>query len=370
MSFSLPKIKEITITIHWSFWLLFFGLVFVSALLGDVVAILYVIAFVGLIGAMLLHELFRSLASQYFDYPVHEIILYPLGGIAQIEDMPESPKEEFLISLSGLITYFVMAGIVYGLGFAFKAINFVAFENYFGYSLHYYINVYALMLLILGGFNLLIPAIPFDAGRLVRSIFAIDKSYLDATQTTVQISKVLALLIGLSGFFFDLRLLLVAVVIYIANVDELQDIGVRYLLDDIKVKHVMTSKLDSVESDLTILEFFDYILNKGHQGYLVLDEQGHYLGVITLADARKVEVDKRDKVKVSEVMQTDILAVKKEQYANEALKIMRTKDIGRVFVEDPKSPQKYIGIITRSDIIDYLEVKGVKNDKDTPTRRS
>lgn len=370
MSLSLPKIKSITISIHWSFWLLFLGLIFVSILLGNVIAILFVIAFIGLIGAMLLHEIIRTLVSQHFDYPVHEIILYPVGGIVQVEDMPEDSKEELLISLSGLITYFVIGGIVYGLGFAFRAMNFVAFENYFGYPLHFYLNMYALMLFILGGFNLLVPAIPFDAGRLFRSILAIDRSYLDATQTMVQVSKVLALLIAISGYFVDLRLLLVAVLIYIANVDELQDISIRYLLDDIKVKHVMTKKLDSVDPDLTILEFFDFILNKGHQGYLVLDDQGQYLGVITLSDARTVEIEKRDKVKVSDVMQPDVLAVQKDEYANEALKIMKKKDIGRVFVEDPDSPQQYVGIITRSDIIEYLEVKGVKNDQGKPTRRS
>lgn len=369
MSFNLVKIKGIRIRIHWSFTLLFFGLIAGIALTaGEKVAILYGIGFLGLFAAVTIHELVHSLTAQYFGYPVHEILLYPLGGMAKIEEMPQDSKEEFLISLFGPLTNFIIAGLVYGVSFAVKAIEWTAFQAYFGNPLEHYMVIYAVLNMWLGVFNLFIPAIPMDGGRLLRSLLAIKMPYVKATRISVQVSKVVAFIMGIIGFFTNLWLVLIAIFIYTASSGELEQSIIRYLLGDTKIETIMSKDLVSVNPELTINEFLDYMIEQGHLGYTVSDDQGNYLGVVTLSDARGVEPELRDKIQVGQIMHTDVLSIKKGENANEALKLMKKNNIGRVFVEDPDRPKQYLGIVTRSDLIKFLQIAGVKEGIGRPTR--
>lgn len=64
-----------------------------------------------LFACVVIHELSHSLTSIWMGYPVHDIVLLPLGGVAQIEHMPEGPGEEFLMAVAGPLTN-IFIGIV------------------------------------------------------------------------------------------------------------------------------------------------------------------------------------------------------------------------------------------------------------------
>jgi Zn-dependent protease len=50
---------------------------------------------------VVIHELSHSLTAIRMGFPVREILLLPLGGVAQIERMPERPTQEFLMAVAG-----------------------------------------------------------------------------------------------------------------------------------------------------------------------------------------------------------------------------------------------------------------------------
>ena len=108
--------------------------------------------------SVLVHELSHSLVARGYGLPVRRILLYPLGGISEIEREPPTPGREFTVSAAGPALSLVLAAIGYGLMKVVPAgtiggiiVSQVRWAN-----------------LIVGLFNLL-PGLPLDGGRMLRA---------------------------------------------------------------------------------------------------------------------------------------------------------------------------------------------------------
>ena len=66
---------------------------------------------VALFGSVFLHELGHSLVARSFGIQVLDITFWPLGGMARMSHMPESPKVEGLVAIAGPAVNFVLAAI-------------------------------------------------------------------------------------------------------------------------------------------------------------------------------------------------------------------------------------------------------------------
>ena len=101
-SFQIGQFFGIPLKIHITFWLLllFIGLVTgqQGGLRGGIQGILLVIL---LFACVVLHELGHSLMAQHFGIGVRDIILLPIGGVSQMEKIPDEPQKELLISAIG-----------------------------------------------------------------------------------------------------------------------------------------------------------------------------------------------------------------------------------------------------------------------------
>jgi Zn-dependent protease/CBS domain-containing protein len=108
--------------------------------------------------SVLVHELSHSVVARGFGLPVRRILLYPLGGVSEIEKEPQTPSREFLVSAAGPALSLVLGAAGWGLT---KVIT----EGVSG-SL-----VRQLMVanIIVGLFNLL-PGLPLDGGRMLRAV--------------------------------------------------------------------------------------------------------------------------------------------------------------------------------------------------------
>jgi Zn-dependent protease/CBS domain-containing protein len=118
------------------------------------------IAFVVLLYlSVLIHELSHSVVARGYGLPVRRILLYPLGGISEIEGEPQTPSREFLVSAAGPAMSLGLAAGGYGLTHVIQA-------GTIGGTL-----VAQLMWanLVVGGFNLL-PGLPLDGGRMLRAV--------------------------------------------------------------------------------------------------------------------------------------------------------------------------------------------------------
>jgi Zn-dependent protease/CBS domain-containing protein len=105
------------------------------------------------------HELSHSLVARGYGLPVRRILLYPLGGISEIEREPETPGREFTVSAAGPPLSLVLAGVGYGL-------MTVVPDGTIGWII---VSQFRWANLVVGLFNLL-PGLPLDGGRMLRAI--------------------------------------------------------------------------------------------------------------------------------------------------------------------------------------------------------
>jgi Zn-dependent protease/CBS domain-containing protein len=105
------------------------------------------------------HELSHSLVARGYQLPVRRIMLYPLGGVSEIEQEPQTPLREFCVSAAGP-----------GLSLVLGAAGFFLMQA-FEYDSIPWTLARSLMVanIIVGVFNLL-PGLPLDGGRMLRAV--------------------------------------------------------------------------------------------------------------------------------------------------------------------------------------------------------
>ena len=123
-SMKLGKFFGIDLYVHGTFWLLPL-FIFVSGWMsGSTPAVLaFDLAFMfAMFGCVALHEVGHALAARAYGIGTRDITLYPVGGVASLERMPEKPGREIAIALAGpavnvVIAVGLFAGLVAGVQF-------------------------------------------------------------------------------------------------------------------------------------------------------------------------------------------------------------------------------------------------------------
>jgi Zn-dependent protease/CBS domain-containing protein len=108
--------------------------------------------------SVLVHELSHSLVARRFGLPVKRILLYPLGGVSEIEKEPPTPGQEFLVAVAGPLLSLALAGAGWAL------LKVVPGGTVAGLLVDQLMRAN----LIVAIFNLL-PGLPLDGGRLLRA---------------------------------------------------------------------------------------------------------------------------------------------------------------------------------------------------------
>lgn len=167
----------VPVRIHISLLLILILFVILSAG-GDPVAT--ILTFVLLFGSVVLHELAHSLVARAHGIPVRDITLYPIGGIARLEEMPRRPSVELMVAAAGPLASLALAGAAAGVMLLQPA----------GTARDVTVSLLVVNA-FLGLFNLL-PGFPMDGGRILRSILAMRMPYLRATAIATRIGTIVA----------------------------------------------------------------------------------------------------------------------------------------------------------------------------------
>lgn len=189
-----PSLLVLVVLLTWSLWVDLQvqnpGSSFGSVTLGAVVAGVLFFA------SVVIHELSHSVVAMRRGIQVKRIRLFVFGGVSEIESEATSARDEFVIAAVGPASSLVLAGVFAGIVWVLPGSWAVA-ERAFG--------ILAVANLMLGLFNLL-PGLPLDGGRVLRSI--VWRSRNDraaATRIATGAGRLLGLILVGIGAFVSLR---------------------------------------------------------------------------------------------------------------------------------------------------------------------
>jgi Zn-dependent protease len=277
-SLRIGSVAGIGIFLHWTFGLLVAGLFAYFLYEGnDIPAALTGIAFVGAVfGCVVLHELGHALTARHFDVPTRDITLYPIGGVARLERIPEEPMKEFWIAVAGPAVNVAIAAVL--------AVGVAAFGG--GLELSLLLQVerdpatsLLWLNLALVGFNML-PAFPMDGGRVLRAVLASRMDYTRATQIASNVGQGMAILFGLVGIYvFNPVLLFIALFVWVGAQQESQQAIFRTLTEGTPVRQAMMTRFATLAPDDTLDDAADELL-AGAEHDIPVVEGGQVVGML------------------------------------------------------------------------------------------
>jgi Zn-dependent protease/CBS domain-containing protein len=346
-SFKIGAIWGIPIELHITFILLI-AAVFVISYPGFYLFFIILSLFLFVV----FHELAHSVVARHYGIKVRKIILYPIGGVSEIEEIPDKPSQEWRMAVAGPLTSLVLGFALLGIGLVssprlFSITVFTAITGNFFFDL-------ATLNILLGAFNL-IPAFPMDGGRVFRAVIAERMKYSDATRYAVNIGKIFGIGMVIIGFLIPsyFLLILVGIFVYIGASEEAEQTIVSTTLAGVRVKDVIQSEFGSVNPQQSLTEALEVMFKNRYHDVLV-EKDGIFQGVITWNELMKISKEERSTRRV-EQMPLKNIAVFEDESILEANKIMIREKIDLIPVVDKDLTKRVVGVLTSEAIAKAYE---------------
>lgn len=300
--------------------------------------------------AVTLHELGHSLEAKRLGVTVTSITLLPIGGVAQMEEIPEQPGRELRIALAGpLVNLLIAAGLV-ALALVLNARAVLTLDE-----LRQALGTtsWAGMLAYLTTANLamavfnLIPAFPLDGGRVLRALLATRMDYVRATRLAAAIGQSFAWILGLWGAIAgSWNLLLIAVFVWMGAGGEARTVQVRSTLRKVKVRQAMSPRPLTIGTVDPLRRAVDLVLSSP-QADLPVQHGDRVVGVLTredlLAGLRAGGAD----ASVGSAMHTTFPAVGPDEGIDDAYRKMTSARIRAIPVIEH---ERLTGLLTLEDV--------------------
>lgn len=365
---TVARVAGIPIAVHWS-WLFIFGMVtwtlahglFPQLARGMAPGAYWVMGLAGALGlfaSVLVHELSHSLVALARGLGVHDITLFIFGGVSNLTEEAEEPKDEFLVAVVGPLTSFVIAGLCWG------AVHALPVRNPATTVLSYLVFVN----LLLGAFNLL-PGFPLDGGRVLRSIlWGVMGSLARATGVASYVGQGLGfLLIGggvWRGFQGDLfgGMWTIFIGWFLQNAARTahRHTHMRESLRGIRVAQLMRRQPLTASPELTLQEFvYGHAVGEGEWALPVVDE-GALVGMVRVQDAKRIPVARWATTPVQAVMRHDLsLVLSPWDELVRALGVLMDEDLDEAPVAEGG---RLVGMLSRRDVVRFLEMREQEAD--------
>jgi hypothetical protein len=209
---------------------------------------------------------------------VRDIVLLPIGGVSEIEGMGTSPRIETAVAIAGPLMSILIGGlclvgaVASGASVWPPALSTGAWAARIGW-----------LNLGLAAFNL-VPALPMDGGRVLRSLLARRGDFLKATRTTAAIATIAgAAMIGY-GLTKDYFLVLIGVFVLMGANTEWQNARVRDKLQVHRVGSLMHADATTAPADVPSSVVSGWLAHFPGRAIPVVDGSGRYLGIADEAD--------------------------------------------------------------------------------------
>lgn len=312
---------------------------------------------VGLFVSIVFHEFFHSLVARRFGLPMKGITLFIFGGVAEMQDEPQSPKSEFFMAAAGPVSSVLFAGMLFSFYFAGDRLGLPGAVNAVFLWLGW-LNV------ILAGFNL-IPAYPLDGGRILRSaLWAMKKNLRWATHVASGFGSafgIFLMVLGVIGFIGGsfiggLWYFLIGMFIKGAAQMSYQQLLIRRALSGEPAKKFMNPQPVTVPASISIRELVEEYFYKHHYKMFPVTDNGQLKGCITTKDIKEIPKTQWQQHHVDEIAQpcSEENTVSADADAVKALSVMKSSGNSRLMVV---AGDRLEGVITLKDMLDFLAMK-------------
>lgn len=351
----------IDVYIHVTFVVLLAALALLNWLSsGSVVAAFYAALFPALIFAcVLLHEFGHALAAKRFGIPTRDITLYPIGGVARLERMPEKPAQELVVAIAGPMVNVVIAAALY-----FYLSSTSGFQPVETLTLGSGDLLQRLMIanIMLVGFNLL-PAFPMDGGRVLRALLATVLDYVRATQVAATIGQAMAVLFAFAGISWgNPFLLFIAFFVWIGASQESSMVQIKTALAGIPVWRAMITDFRTLSPTDPLSRAAELIIAGTQQDFPVV-EHNRVVGILTRAKLIEGLANLGPNAPVAEVMENEYLTMEPTEMLETAFARLQGCDCHTVPVI---AGERLVGIVTPDNVGEFLMIQSALSHKPMP----
>lgn len=361
-SLTVARIAGIKIGVNWS-WLVAFALIVWSLATGvfpeqnpglsdAAYAGMGVVAAIVFFVTLLLHELGHALQARREGMAIDSVTLWLFGGVARFHGMFPSAGAEFRIAIAGPLVSVALGGLFVGVAAGLplpEAVDGVA--AWLGY-----IN------LLLVGFNLL-PALPLDGGRVLRSaLWKAKGSFEHATRIAADVGRGfgyafiaggLAMLIFLNAWS-GAWLAFIGWFLLGAAGSEARYALARSALAGLRVGDVMVRDPVTARGDETLGEFMDGVAFSHRYTTYPVTEDGRVVGLLPFAAVAGVPRSEWDERRVRDCMvpRSRIAVLRENEELIDALTDLSESALQRGIVLDG---ERLVGFLSISDLARILK---------------
>lgn len=344
-SLNIGKVAGTVVRIHLTF-LLFLAWIFAASYASGGAASAWnsLLFMLLLFMCVLLHEFGHIFTARYFSVPTPYVTLLPIGGVAQLERIPEEPRQEFLIAIAGPLVNVAIAGllILFGgatlHGYAATAIDNMRISM---------IDRLAAVNLFLALFNM-IPAFPMDGGRVLRALLAAKLGFVRATEIAAAIGQIVAFALGFIGLLYNPLLIFIAIFVYLAASSESHMAALRAASHGVPISHAMQTHFATLQPDTHLDNAVQALLQTGQGEFPVVDAARRPLGILGRADLIRAIQTQRPDSPVRDATIAEMPTIGYRATLEQAFKLLRQKQASAVGVTDVRGA--LVGLVTGETI--------------------
>ena len=356
-SISVLRIRETTVRIHLTFFLLLAWVGAAQYAQGGAAAAFDGVLFIALVFlCVVLHEFGHILMARRYGIRTPDVTLLPIGGLARLERMPERPGREIAVALAGPAVNVVIAAVLLAFVDVAPAPEDIAEIDAAAMPL---VARLAAVNVILVLFNM-IPAFPTDGGRVFRALLAYRFDRVRATRYAAIAGQIFASLFVVLGLMGNPVLALIGVFIFLAGGAESRDVEERAAARDRRASEAMILRYESLGPQSTAADAARLLLLTTQQEFPVLDGEHRLRGFVTRAGLIEAMGQGGEHWPVTRFMQAEAPAVGPEDGLQSVMDAMGPGGQGPVAVTDRDG--RFLGYVTRENLAELFMLASARRD--------
>lgn len=350
-SLYLGKYSGIKVFIHWTFSLLLLWIAISDVRSGQTnVQIGWTMLFIlAVFLCVTLHEFGHALMAKRFNFKTKYITLLPIGGLAQMEKLPDDPKQELLVAIAGPMVNVVLAII---LGFVVSDFS-MEVENLMTIGSHNFLVYLVTVNIVLAVFNM-IPAFPMDGGRVLRALLSFKFKREKATQIAASLGQFIAILFVFLGLFYNPFLVLIGIFIFLGAQAENSMVQTQSVLKGFTVKDVMMTDFSKLQASDPLSKATQSLLDSQNTDFVIMDDNDQFVGILSRNELIQGISLLGVEAPIAGALPDTYISLTADQALEEVFPNMKVKGQGLLPV---MNGQQLIGVVNSENVMEFILIR-------------